>query len=136
MKIRSFSILAILVCAIFVAGAFAQTSTSVTYQYGNLTFPGATATSANGINNGNVVVGAYTDSSNLFHGYIYSGGNYTAVNYPGAAQTAVLGINDNSDIVGWYLLPGAPYSPHGFLRHSGTFTKIDYPGAQFGTTAA
>jgi len=134
MTIRFFSIL-IALCATCAPGALAQTSTAVAYKYANLTFPGATTTSANGINNGNVVVGAYTDSSNASHGYIYSAGTYTAVNYPGAAQTSVLGISDYNDIVGWYMLPG-PSNLHGFRRHAGTFTSINYLGAQFGTVAA
>jgi hypothetical protein len=50
MKFRSFSILATLVCAVFVAGTFAQTSTSVTYKYTPIDYPGAASTSANGIN--------------------------------------------------------------------------------------
>jgi hypothetical protein len=133
MKFRSFSIVAALVGSILFAGAFAQTSTSVTYKYSTLAFPGASSTTANGINNGNVVVGAYTGSSNLSHGYIYSGGNYTAVDYPGSSQTAVLGINDNNDIVGWYLLPGGANN-HGFMRHNGVFSTIDFPNSM-GTTA-
>ncbi len=133
MKISSFSILAALLCAFLVAGASAQTSTSITYRYSSLSYPGANGTEANGINNGNVVVGSYFDSAGLLHGYVYTGGNYTAVNYPGAAQTAVLGINDYNDIVGWYLLSGSANN-HGFLRHNGIFRTLDFP-ASMGTTA-
>ena len=131
MTIRSIAIIAALF-AVLTAGAFAQSSMSIVYKYSTLNFPGAptfnNSTSANAINNNNVVVGSYNDTANHMHGYIYSGGTYTAVNYPGAAATAALGINDNNDIVGLYLLPNAS-ATHGFLRHNGVFTTIDFPNS-------
>ena len=118
----------------FVAGALAQTSTSVTYKYTKIDFPGATSTEANSINNGNVIVGSYIDSSGLNHGFQFANGTFTTISFPGAAETAVLGINDLGDMVGWYkasIVVNPP--PHGFLRHNGTFTTIDEPQSTFGT---
>src|SRR6266571_4181729 len=130
MTIRSSSILAVLF-SVLTVGAFAQTSMSIAYKYSVLNFPGAptfnNSTVANAINNGNIVAGWYFDTAGHSHGYIYSGGNYTAVNYPGAAQTAIFGINDNGDIVGYYIPSGG--TTHGFLRHGGVFTPIDFPGS-------
>lgn len=116
------------------AMTFAQTSTSITYNYANIAFPGALLTKVNGINNGNVVVGSYLDSSSNEHGFIYRNGKFTAVNFPGASDTQVLGINDFGDIVGVYQVPG-PLNFHGFLRHAGRFTGINDPDATFGTMA-
>jgi uncharacterized membrane protein len=119
----------------FVAAASAQTSTAVAYNYATLTYPGAIATSANGINNNNVIVGSYLDSASFVHGYVYRTGKYNRVDFPGATATEVLGINDYGDIVGMYELPG-PLNFHGFLRHNGEFHKIDVPSATFSTVAA
>ena len=116
------------------AGASAQITTSITYNYANIAYPGAMVTSANGINNSNVIVGSYLDSAASIHGFVYRHGKYTAVNFPGATATEVLGINDFGDIVGVYQVSG-PLNFHGFLRHNGEFKSIDTPAAAFGTRA-
>ncbi len=135
MTSRAFRVAAaILMCTTVVAEASAQASTSVNYNYANIAFPGATLTSANGINNSNIIVGSYLDSADYIHGFVYRQGRYTAVNFPGASATEVLGINDFGDIVGVYQVPG-PLNFHGFLRHNGTFKSIDTPAAEFGTKA-
>ena len=129
--------LSVLAAVAFAVSAFAQTSTVVTFKYTQLDYPGAASTVANGINNGNIIVGTYVDSAGLLHGFRYGNGAFSAINYPGSGQTTALGINDQGDIVGWYTIgtstTGAP--PHGYVLHSGTFKTIDYPGNQFGTTA-
>jgi uncharacterized membrane protein len=130
---KKFSAVA-LACTALIAAALGQTSTSVSYEYAKLAYPGAILTLPNGINNGNVIVGSYFDSSGNEHGFIYRQGRYTPVNFPGATETEVMGINDAADIVGVYQLQG-PLNFHGFLRHNGTFLKINVPAAQFGTRA-
>jgi hypothetical protein len=128
MKFRSFSIMATLVFALFVAGSFAQTRTSVTYKYTPVDYPGTATTSANGINNGNIIVGSYLDSSNVSHGFKYANGAFTGLNFPGAATTTPMGISDTGDVVGSYQLSNGSNSPvHGFLLHNGNFTTIDDP---------
>jgi len=109
-----------------------QTYTSVAYKYANIKFPGAALTIANGINNGNVIVGSFFDSNFSVHGFVYRQGRYTQVDYPDSSETEVLGINDNGDMVGTYQLAG-PLNFHGFLWHEGHFTSVDAPQAQFGT---
>jgi hypothetical protein len=132
---RQFStVVSILMAAIFVCTAFAQTSTSVTFNYAKVQYPGAILTLVNGINNANVVVGSYFDSADVVHGFVYRQGKFSAVNFPGASATEVLGINDFGDIVGVYQLPG-PLNFHGFLRHNGVLSSIDDPKATFGTMA-
>jgi hypothetical protein len=113
----------------------AQTSTYVTYKFALISYPGAIDTEAYGVNNHNVVVGVYTDSSQMQHGFKVTNGTFVAINVPGALETRAFGINDNGDIVGSYTLPNPPYALHGFLLHSGTFKTIDYPGVQSGTEA-
>ena len=88
-------------CAV---GLIAQTSTNITYKFAPINYPGALATEAFGINNHNVVVGSYVDSSNQTHGFKLNSGSFSPINFPGAIETQALGVNDNGDIVGWYLL--------------------------------
>jgi len=115
--------------------ALPQTSTTVVYDYATIAFPLALSTSANGINNNNVIVGSYLDAASFQHGFIYKTGKYNKVDFPGASATAVLGINDNGDLVGVYQVPG-PLNFHGFLRRDGQFHKINAPAATFSTVAA
>src|SRR6476620_1833632 len=132
---RQFSAVSfILMPAILVYTAFAQTSTSVTFNYAKIQYPGAILTLVNSINNANVVVGSYFDSADVVHGFVYRQGKFSAVNFPSASATEVLGINDLGDIVGVYQLPG-PLNFHGFLRHNGVLSSIDDPNATFGTMA-
>jgi len=125
---------ATLACTALIAAALGQTSTSVTYSYAKLAYPGALLTMPNAINNNNVIVGSYFDASSNEHGFIYQHGAFTPVNFPGATVTEIRGINDAGDIVGVYQTSG-PLNFHGFLRHKGKFMKINAPTAQFGTRA-
>ena len=135
MSVRLFSLLLVVFASVVpVPAALAQTSVSVTYHYAPISFPGASVTNVNGINNSNVIVGSYYDSQYFVHGFLYSAGKYTAVNFPGAIMTQVLGVNDNGDIVGTYQTSGT-LNFHGFLRRNGTFTKINDPSAKIGTMA-
>ncbi len=57
------------------------------------------------MNNRGQIVGAYMDSSNLTHGFVYtiSSGQYTSIDDPeGVGTTVVNGINDAGDLVGFY----------------------------------
>ena len=71
-----------------------------TFQY-----PGAVSTSAFGINISKEVVGVYTDSSGVTHGFLYKGGKYTELpNPPGAASDVTYwGINDSGQLSGSYV---------------------------------
>ena len=131
---RLFVSLAVLL-ELFSIPALPQTATAVVYDYAKIAFPHALSTSANGINNNNVIVGSYLDSASSQHGFIYKAGKYTKVDFPAASATAVLGINDNGDLVGVYQVPG-PLNFHGFLRRGGQFHKINAPAATYSTVAA
>jgi uncharacterized membrane protein len=101
------------------------------YRFRALDYPGAVSTTANGIAGNGDVVGAFVDSSNRTHGFLYSRGIFTVIDYPGASLTAARGIAPNGDIVGSYRLPGEPtVNLHGFLRSKdGVFTPLDYRGS-------
>src|SRR6267143_1261002 len=88
-------------------------------------FPGASFTSAQGINPRGDIVGNY-GSAGVFHGYLLSGGEFASIDFPGASASQALGINPRGDIVGAYTSAGVT---HGYLLSGGEFTTIDFPGA-------
>jgi probable HAF family extracellular repeat protein len=96
-------------------------------------FPGAVLTNAQGINAQGEIVGFYTDTAGLTHGFVQSGGNFRSIDYPGAWITRARGIGPAGDIVGNYQRPGesGAIPSHGYLmtRRGGFFTA-DYPGHQ------
>ena len=61
------------------------------------------------------------------HGFLLSGGRYTAVDFPGAASTSPTGINSSGEIAGLYTT--ADNATHAFLFSGGRFSTIDYSGA-------
>src|SRR5215813_8940992 len=106
------------------------------YSFTTLNFPGASSTSASGINHAGQIVGSYfVPASGLPHGFLLSGGIYTAIDFPGAFHTFANGINDAGQIVGRYF-PGTATTFHGFLFSGGIYTPIDFPGATGATSAS
>jgi uncharacterized membrane protein len=104
--------------------------------FSNVEFPGASATQAFGVNDAGEIVGSYFDipleqpspTSPPEHGFIVSGGTFTAIDFPGAAArlvTAATGINAAGDIVGSWRDGSGSF--HGFLLQAGVFTRIDFP---------
>jgi hypothetical protein len=72
-----------------------------------LSFPGATATQAFGVNDGDEVVGDYVDGSGntaTTHGFVWSPGlGFQTVNDPnGTGSTTLNGVNDRGSLVGFY----------------------------------
>jgi probable HAF family extracellular repeat protein len=72
-----------------------------------LNYPGASATQAFGVNNGNEVVGQYTvgtGNSATTHGFVWLRGlGFENVDDPnGIGATTINGVNDRGDLVGFY----------------------------------
>jgi probable HAF family extracellular repeat protein len=93
--------------------------------------PGATETSADGINDAGLIVGAYTTgggftTGGVQHGFLDAGGIFTTIVVPGASATQAFGINSAGEIVGWF---DDATGRHGFLDVGGVFTTIDAPAA-------
>jgi uncharacterized membrane protein len=89
-------------------------------------------TNAYGINARGQIVGAYTDVNNVNHGYLLSGGQYTALDDPNAGTamfqgTTAWGINALGQIVGYYI--DASNVNHGFLLSGGQYTTFAVPSA-------
>ena len=71
------------------------------------TYPDGTL--ATGINNSGNVVGSFTDSGGVSHGFIYTAGGhpaFTTVDAPGAAATSLDGINNSNEVFGTYSASG------------------------------
>jgi probable HAF family extracellular repeat protein len=90
-------------------------------------FPGATLTTANGINARGDIVGRYDDVNGVTHGFLLRGNGFSTVDFPGAFLTAPRAINARGDIVG--RMQFADGVDHAFLLIDGKFSQIDYPGA-------
>jgi len=88
-----------------------------TYQddtYTTIAVLGATTTTANAINDSDVVAGDYTTSSGQF-GFTEQAGTYTSIQEPGSTQTEISAINDSGVVAGTYESPGDNGIDVGFL---------------------
>src|SRR5262249_45362604 len=95
-------------------------------------------TVASGVNDADQIVGRYRDATGTPHGFLLSGGTYTALDDPFAAGgatggTFANGINAKGQIVGDYF---NAVGSHGFLLSGGSYTTIDDPFAIPGNTLA
>jgi predicted membrane protein len=79
------------------------------------------------------IAGAYTDATNITHGFIRSkGGDITEFDPPGANYSTASGIDPDGDVVGYYTDSDGVY--HSFLRDPhGHFTDINVEGAGTGS---
>ena len=88
-----------------------------TDQYTSIFVPGSDlgsfGTQVVGVNDSGTAIGVYSDSSGVFHGFVYQGGQYYNLDYPGGFSSELHGINDNGDMTGGYL--DASGNPHGFV---------------------
>ena len=84
-----------------------------------------------GINDEGQIVGWYNDLRSD-HGFLYSGGIYTAINDPLATvNTIPRDINDKGQIVGYYqdVTSSGGLANHGFIYSKGIYTAVDDPFA-------
>lgn len=84
---------------------------------------------ASGVNPSGTVVGTYTDSGGVTHGYQLCHGKFTSNNFPGSILTFNGGINPQGDIVGFYT--DTSNVTHSFLLSHGDYTGFDPPGATY-----
>ena len=87
-------------------------------QFISLSVPGASATMALGVNDGDEVVGTYmvgSGSSATMHGFIWQAGRgFTSIDDPhGIGTTTINGVNDHGQLVGFYV--DATGNTDGFL---------------------
>ena len=127
---RILSCARVVIFGVALAFAFGVISRSASAQrFITVSYPGATGTYTGGINNHGEIVGSYTDSSGVNHGYTLLNGQFTAFNVPGALGTFTGSVNDLGEIVGSYL--DAADVLHGFLLNGATYSTIDFPGSYY-----
>ena len=88
--------------------------------------PGAVSSTASTVNPSGAVVGAYTDSGGVTHGYLLYHGTFATIDFPGATFTFAGGNNPEGDIIGTYSDSANVF--HSFLLSNGVFTSFDPPG--------
>jgi uncharacterized membrane protein len=96
--------------------------------------PDSASSFAAAVNPRGEVVGTYTDSSGVSHGYELCHGKFVSNNFPESTFTFDGGINPQGDIVGFYT--DTSNVSHSFLLSHGDYTSFDPPGATFSDAAA
>ncbi len=101
-----------------------------TFRYDSLIVPGATGSSAQGINAAGHIVGFYSTSDGRVHGFLFENGTYTTIDYDATVNTNARGIGPNDEIVGSWAAPSEPaVAAHGFRRTpDGQLQAVHYPG--------
>lgn len=114
-----------LVCAGTTA-SMAGTPPAPYSSYTVLTKPHKTNIIPTALNSSNQIVGVYTDSQLVQHGFVSTRGAYTKVDVPGAypGTTAPSGINEFGAVVGSYQ-DGGNFGERGFVLNHGVYTTFD-----------
>jgi len=91
---------------------------------------GAVSSFASDINDNGVIVGGYTDSSNVTRAYVLKEGKYSTLGIYMAAITIASGINDDGYFTLWYVdgLSGVTQSRI-YNSNTGTYQVMNVPGA-------
>jgi probable HAF family extracellular repeat protein len=109
--------------ALLIMGHSAQAA----WNFVTLQDPAGVDTVASGINDSGQIVGNYTDSGAVTHGFGYSAGSYTTIDVPAEAATTASGISNSGQITGSYT--DGTGGVHGFTQtgFAGTATSFDVP---------
>jgi uncharacterized membrane protein len=115
--------------ALFLAGVG---TAQADYIFTTIDVPNALGgTTAHGINDAGQIVGTYIDGHGLAHGFLDSGGRYTALDVPGVSNsgTDAYGINNAGQIVGSVRPYNIRAPVSGYLFEGGNYTLLNVPGA-------
>lgn len=102
-------------------------STTDGVSFHNFDYPGATSTTAAGLDTAGDIVGEWIDGSMVTHGFLLKGSTFKSLDFPGAVSTTAIGINDSGTISGYF--SDASMLSHGFIYSGNTFTQVDIAGA-------
>ena len=110
---------------------------ATSYTYTTVSMPGASQTSAVGINDNGAIVGMYGNGILVFssillgsvNGFLDNNGTYTTLTVPfaGVSDTTAHGINNNGTIIGSYT--DSSGIGHAFLDNNGSYTTFTVPFA-------
>jgi hypothetical protein len=123
-------ILVITTTILFVAMTHSPSAVSTStgsFSFTSIDFPGAITTRALGLNNHGEIAGDYVDAGGVRHGYFLRRGKFTTFDPPGSVETRGLVINDPDDIGGTYL--DSASVRHSYVLSHGDFRTFDFPGA-------
>jgi probable HAF family extracellular repeat protein len=114
----------------------AEDAPPLTFKFSKASVPGAKYTSAGGINNLGMSVGAYVDSAGVGHGYILKGTKVTKLDDPHAkaGTTGASNIQYNGTAVVGSYMNSAGVSV-GFVYKKGVYGTIPGPKGNKGTAA-
>ena len=125
--------------SVLIAGSYqsSKTGNSVGFLYdaANETYtdiPGpsrAVNTYAEAINDSGVIVGSYSDSAGIYHGFLLKGKKYRTLDVPGARGTIRTGINNKNNVVVQWSDSSGNIESSLYDVETGTFTTINYPNA-------
>ena len=124
---------AVAVAPVASGGADRQTRASAARTFTPIEVPGATFTTAIGINARGQIVGGFRDAGGVIHGFLLDKGVFTEIVFPGevtrifSGGAPPIGINDRGQIVSEFKDTAGVF--HGFLLDDGAFAQIDFPGA-------
>ena len=95
--------------------------------------PGSIYTTASGVNNKGITVGAFEFAGEQLQGFAYfpASNAYKSIQYPGAVYTIALGVNDSNIVVGTFA--NSDGQNHGFFLENGKYRQYDVSGSS-GTT--
>jgi uncharacterized membrane protein len=118
-------------------GTVAVMAQPIQFHFRSFDLPGATTTTALGVNPEESIVGRYV-MAGVGHGYVLSNGTVSPVDPPYGipGTSAAWGVNPEGDIVGLYtdygtVVGGDKFRTRAYLRDtSGAFTALDFPGAE------
>ncbi|HWY53945.1 MAG TPA: hypothetical protein VNZ03_05750 [Terriglobales bacterium] len=122
--------------AFTVVAATAANAPPLTFKFTKASVPGATSTSAGGINNAGMSVGSYTDSAGVAHGYILKGKKVTTLDDPKAKTGTTAGSNiqyNGTAVVGAYM--NSASVSVGYMYKGGKYTDIPGPKGNAGASA-
>jgi hypothetical protein len=115
-------------CALLLAGIASLPSEAQSTIIKRINPPGASYTTAAGLNNAGMVVGTFELPGQQLEGFSYlvGAGTYTTIDAPGALYTIALGVNDSGTIAGTFTTPDG--IGHGFFLNGAKFTQYDLKG--------
>jgi len=121
-----------LVLAFAVAGAAGDAP--LTFKFTAINIPGAAQVFPGGVNDSGVMVGAYLDTSGVYHGFMLKGKTVTTIDDPKGTNNICKNISPKGAAIVGYYLNASDYSVS-FLFKNNKFTAIPGPKGAVSTQA-
>ncbi len=116
----------VLVITIGLFSGFTPLPASTISVFNTFDIPGAVTEEATAVNDLGQIVGFYTDSASVKHGFTDFNGIIALFDVAGASATELTGITNSGVIAGWDIAGG---TVNAFTDSAGTMTTVTVPGA-------